>query len=166
MKSTIALLLLFGAFQGFGQSLILPKPSIDLRNESSKTGGFQECNIYKYFLEYIEPWSEKLEIKRYDWGEDTSICSFNQVFKGGIHYGVETCEEARGVGTTIMFPSSNLDQIRQWVEWVFEASREDEEINVWDEERLKFQPEEPVPGCYYELQPDTDEVVVRVYCGC
>lgn len=134
-----------------------------LKRQVNFESGSEE--IYTYLLYNYSSDGDKFDVKYYDW-DKTKICSFSQKFKTGIEYSVFECKEAGGVIIDLKLPKINRRQLMNWIEKIYLVSKTDEDDNVWKENNTKFEPKEPVPGCYFKIVEKEKFTEINMYCGC
>lgn len=119
--------------------------------------------IYGYLTTNYDSVSTKTKIKKSDWlnGE---ICSFEQIFEGGIEFSTESCDISEGIKMRVKLPKVSKRRIVSWIETINTAYYPESQ-NQWDFQKTKYHPNSDLVGCYYDLYDKKDHWSIIIICG-
>ena len=147
-----------------GQNLELAEPNKNELREAYQNDKNGFDIIYHYLVKNYKSTSEKTKIRRLDYDE-FKICAFEQEFEHGIKFSTESCQEAGGISIKLEFPKIGKQEIKSWVEKIYDADLSDIP-NEWYKEKNIYGPVGGEAGCYYELKEFDKTWVIDIYCGC
>jgi len=144
--------------------LIMPDKRIILND--GKSIRKYESYIYVYLLNNYKITSKKEHIDNLcNYGFiDYRICKFSQQFEQ-IHYSYSACEEGKGSMTIITLPKVDLPILHKWIELINSIENRNQ-VYVWRNNGLNYEPKEAEPGCYYSIKYLKNNIKIKIYCGC
>ncbi|GAB1309101.1 hypothetical protein KH5_17840 [Urechidicola sp. KH5] len=108
----------------------------------------------------------KKNIQFYYGNKENGICGFVQSFENGvITYTKNECAEEGGFENSLTLPKVNLDQLRNLIEDLEAAGKNDLPMK-WTANKTKYIPKDEEAGCYYEIISKTYSTLVKILCGC
>ena len=165
MKHLLIFFLIFYAANSTAQTLYLKEvDSTAIARFVAKEGHFDDV-IYAYFKLNYQQQSGKKDVQQLTY-PDFDTCAFVQEFEKDITYKIYSCKEAGGTSVTLEFPRTvDKKRLKNWVEEIYSV------INVgiphqWNKDKSQYHPVDEGVGCYYDIIETSDQILVKVYCGC
>ncbi len=136
-------------------SLVIPD-TVSLQREMSEQGSIPSI-AYQYLLSNYDSLGTKSELGYSEYDADY-LCSFRQDFSNGLSYSQDYCGEEGGSEEKMRLPIVPYPVLKALINLLFF-----EPSNSWVSP-LSY--EADGAGCYYEIIPSEESILIDIYCGC
>ncbi|MEM9984094.1 MAG: SH3 domain-containing protein [Bacteroidota bacterium] len=137
-----------------GYTLVIPD-TVALKTSMIEGGRYSMA--YEYLWANYDSLGSKYELT-YNEYNPSSPCAFRHDFTNGLSYSRENCTEEGGSSEALMLPMLPYPVVKTLIDLLFHESG-----NSWMDP-LSYGVDGA--GCYYEIIPSEEGILIDIYCGC